>query len=204
MNPLMGPPSPRDTSIGSTFAIVDILFKTGLKWKRLTIFSMNRSLPVIIVLLFLGFAMLSFVIVQDKALNAAFSMGSPLSFPSTATREWHPTRTFIASLCGESGISRSLTALPRSLKPQGSPTPSNFNLVEVRVPVLSKQQASTLPANGILNGSVQKMNFLKRESIDVFTASESSMGSSGGMTDVIIITQFRASLKKSLLPGSVR
>jgi len=33
--------------------------------------------------------------------------------------------------------------------------PSTTRLSLVRVPVLSKQQTSTLPANGILNGSVQ-------------------------------------------------
>lgn len=36
-------------------------------------------------------------------------------------------------------------------------TPSTTRSSPVMVPVLSKQQTSTLPANGILKGSVQKM-----------------------------------------------
>lgn len=39
-------------------------------------------------------------------------------------------------------------------------TPSTTRSSPVMVPVLSKQQTSTLPANGILKGSVQKMAVL--------------------------------------------
>lgn len=55
-----------------------------------------------------------------------------------------------------------------------------------------------MPAIGILKGSVQNTNFLARLSRLVLTAMESSMGSSGGMTLVIIIVQFRKSLKRFL------
>jgi hypothetical protein len=54
----------------------------------------------------------------------------------------------------------------------------------VRVPVLSKQQKEIFPANGIRNGSVQKMPDLVSRKSDVLTASVNSMGSSGGTTDV--------------------
>ena len=60
------------------------------------------------------------------------------------------------------------------------------------------EEGCTLPAMGILKGSVQKTNFLARLSRLVLTAMESSMGSSGGMTLVIIIVQFRKSLKRFL------
>ena len=53
------------------------------------------------------------------------------------------------------------------------------------------------------NGSVQKTLFLAREMSEVLTAMESSMGSSGGMTLVMIITQLRMSLKRSRV-GSCR
>ncbi len=56
----------------------------------------------------------------------------------------------------------------------------------------------TLPANGMRKGSVQKTFFLLRATREALTAIESSMGSSGGMTDVMIMTQLRMSLKRSL------
>jgi hypothetical protein len=46
-------------------------------------------------------------------------------------------------------------------------------------------------------GSVQKTAFLARASREAFTAMDSSMGSSGGMTLVMIIVQFSSSLKRS-------
>ena len=58
--------------------------------------------------------------------------------------------------------------------------------------------ACTLPAIGILKGSVQKTNFLARLRRLVLTAIESSMGSSGGMTLVMIMVQFKNSLKRFL------
>ena len=64
----------------------------------------------------------------------------------------------------------------------------------VIVPVLSKQQTSTRPAYGIRNGSVQKMACLASATSEALTAIDSSMGSSGGTTDVIISTQSSMSL----------
>lgn len=61
----------------------------------------------------------------------------------------------------------------------------------------------TFPARGILKGSVQKTNFLDRASKEELTAMVSSIGSSGGMTEVTIIVQFRKSLKR-LRSGSCR
>ena len=57
---------------------------------------------------------------------------------------------------------------------------------------------STLPARGILKGSVQKTNFLARLRRLVFTAMDNSIGNSGGITLVTIIVQFRKSLKRFL------
>lgn len=54
----------------------------------------------------------------------------------------------------------------------------------------------TFPARGILKGSVQNTNFLDKASREELTAMVSSIGSSGGMTDVTIIVQFRNSLKR--------
>jgi hypothetical protein len=62
------------------------------------------------------------------------------------------------------------------------------------VPVLSKQQVSTFPANGIRKGSVQKMAILWSAMMDWFTAIVSSIGNSGGMTEVMTSEQFRKSL----------
>lgn len=80
------------------------------------------------------------------------------------------------------------------------------------VPVLSKQQTSTRPAKGIRNGSVQKIAILriskvrKRETGDeqyfdratreALTARESSIGSSGGTTDVMMMTQSSNSFER--------
>lgn len=81
------------------------------------------------------------------------------------------------------------------------------------VPVLSKQQTSTRPANGMRNGSVQKMaeialvnttdsgpefrynspNLLRATKL-AFTARLNSIGNSGGTTLVMIKTQSRRSL----------
>ena len=48
-------------------------------------------------------------------------------------------------------------------------------------------------------GSVQKTLFLVSASSEALTAMDSSMGSSGGMTEVMIMMQFRMSLKRSRL-----
>ena len=61
----------------------------------------------------------------------------------------------------------------------------------------------TLPARGIRKGSVQNTNFLARLSRLVLTAMESSIGSSGGMTLVMIMVQFKNSLKR-FLSGSYK
>ena len=65
-------------------------------------------------------------------------------------------------------------------------TPSTIKSSLVSVPVLSKHVISTLPANGMRKGSVQKMPNFASDTRDVFTASASSIGSSGGITDVRI------------------
>jgi hypothetical protein len=46
-------------------------------------------------------------------------------------------------------------------------------------------------------GSVQKTRLRASASSDALTAMDSSMGSSGGMTDVMIMEQLRKSLKRS-------
>lgn len=61
----------------------------------------------------------------------------------------------------------------------------------------------TFPARGILKGSVQKTSFFDRASKEELTAMVSSIGNSGGMTEVTIIVQFRKSLKR-LRSGSCR
>ena len=87
------------------------------------------------------------------------------------------------------------------------------------VPVLSKQQTSTRPANEILKGSVQKIAkeakgrwnrsvevngcekereknepYFERATREALTAIDNSIGSSGGTTEVTIRTQSRRSL----------
>lgn len=85
-------------------------------------------------------------------------------------------------------------------------TPSTTRFSAVIVPVLSKQQTSTRPANGMRNGSVQNIATKKlrhegliaahevlpnfdRATKEAFTANDNSMGSSGGTTLVTISTQ---------------
>lgn len=81
--------------------------------------------------------------------------------------------------------------------------PSTTKLSLVKVPVLSKQHMSILPANGILNGSVQKTKSLLRASKDELTAKESSIGNSGGTTDVRISVHSKNNLYRFLLGFSV-
>lgn len=61
----------------------------------------------------------------------------------------------------------------------------------------------TFPANGIRKGSVQ--NIPRRASAirDVLTAIDSSIGSSGGITDVIIREQLKNSLYLLLVGSSI-
>lgn len=60
----------------------------------------------------------------------------------------------------------------------------------------------TFPANGILNGSVQKMPRRTKAIKDVFTAIDSSIGSSGGITEVRISEQLKKSLYLLLVGSS--
>ena len=60
-----------------------------------------------------------------------------------------------------------------------------------------------MPARGIRKGSVQKTALRASASREALTAMLSSMGSSGGMTEVRIMVQLRNSLKRSL-SGSCR
>lgn len=73
-------------------------------------------------------------------------------------------------------------------------TPRITSSSVVSVPVLSKQQISTFPAAGMRKGSVQKIPNRASAISDVLTASESSMGSSGGTTEVMIRVQLRSNL----------
>ena len=57
----------------------------------------------------------------------------------------------------------------------------------------------TFPARGIRKGSVQKTALRASASREALTAMLSSMGSSGGITEVRIMVQLRNSLKRSLL-----
>jgi hypothetical protein len=60
----------------------------------------------------------------------------------------------------------------------------------------------TFPANGILKGSVQKIPRRANAIRDVLTAIESSIGSSGGITEVIINEQLNKSLYLLLVGSS--
>ena len=89
-------------------------------------------------------------------------------------------------------------------------TSSNTRFSAVIIPILSKQHMSTGPANGILNSSVQniavtvfsclhKQNGKNLPYFDIvtklaLTAKLSSIGSSGGMTLVMMSTQSNNSL----------
>jgi|SRR6267142_5511126 len=90
-------------------------------------------------------------------------------------------------------------------------TPSTIRFSAVIVPVLSKQQTSTRPADGMRNGSVQNIATMKFETQilntthgvlpnfdnatkEAFTARDNSMGNSGGTTLVTINTQSSNSL----------
>lgn len=53
------------------------------------------------------------------------------------------------------------------------------------------EAGQTLPARGMRKGSVQKMPLRTSASRDAFTAMDSTMGSSGGTTAVMIMVQCR-------------
>ena len=72
--------------------------------------------------------------------------------------------------------------------------PSTIRLSLVSVPVLSKQQISTFPQKGIRNGSVQNTANLDNCNREVLTARLSSIGNSGGTTDVRIKVHSKKSL----------
>ena len=92
----------------------------------------------------------------------------------------------------------SLGAFSRVIRAFSSPlvpaTPSTIKLSLVSVPVLSKQQYSTFPANGIRKGSVQNIESFTSCNNDVFTAKDNSIGNSGGTTDVNIKVHSRNNL----------
>ena len=70
-------------------------------------------------------------------------------------------------------------------------------------PVLSKHKTSNLPADAMRKGSVQKTRPLLKAARELVTASDSSMGSSGGTTEVTIMMQCSMSLKR-LRDGSTK
>lgn len=88
-----------------------------------------------------------------------------------------------------------LSTVSSPISPGAPATPFITKLSDVRVPVLSKQQTSTLPARGIRKGSVQKIRDCVRAVRELMTARLSSMGNSGGMTLVRIMMQCSTSLK---------
>ena len=55
------------------------------------------------------------------------------------------------------------------------------------MPVLSKQQMSILPANGILKGSMHTILLDCKKKRLLFIVNESSIGNSAGTTEVMII-----------------
>ena len=146
-------------------------------------------------------------------------MGSPAAAPPTSASEWHDPSASAASgasrerspghvvSTGHAGLGLGLGFI--SSRPAANATseavatPSYRSSSSVSVPVLSKQQTSHRPASTTRNGSVQNTRFFASAMRDVFTAMDSSMGSSGGMTEVRMVTQFRKSLYL-LLVGSAR
>ena len=83
-------------------------------------------------------------------------------------------------------------ASPRSAA--GTTTPATWNSSDVSVPVLSKTQTSTMPPKTTRKGSVQKMPRRASVASEALMARASSIGSSGGTTDVMIIMQCSTSL----------
>mmetsp|Transcript_36688 Transcript_36688/g.90962 ORF Transcript_36688/g.90962 Transcript_36688/m.90962 type:complete len:407 (-) Transcript_36688:1301-2521(-) len=77
-------------------------------------------------------------------------------------------------------------------------TPSTIMLSDVSVPVLSKQHTSTFPAEGMRNGSVQYTPAICKARSEELTAKESSIGNSGGTTEVMTNVQWSSNLCLSL------
>lgn len=96
------------------------------------------------------------------------------------------------------------------LSKQHMSTYRNFQLVNKaiieRIPLACKKLCKvlvlTFPANGILNGSVQKIPRFASAIKEVLTAIDSSIGSSGGITEVIINEQLKKSLYLLLVGSS--
>ncbi len=128
-----------------TVEIEEERFKAEENWKRrkiliFSVFDLEVSLKTI-----------SFwPIFQPTASKVAFSIGSPTISPSSnLTKAWAEPKTWFVISGTSLGFDKWRIESPNPAKP--SKTKSS----PVRVPVLSKQQTSILPANGIRNGSVQ-------------------------------------------------
>ena len=84
---------------------------------------------------------------------------------------------------GNSGSYESISTIPFTMN-------SSF----VKVPVLSKQQISIFPAKGILKGSMHTILFDSKKDKLLLIISESSIGRSAGIIDVIIIIHLSINL----------
>mmetsp|Transcript_16798 Transcript_16798/g.45072 ORF Transcript_16798/g.45072 Transcript_16798/m.45072 type:complete len:613 (+) Transcript_16798:596-2434(+) len=143
----------------------------------------------------LGTADSFWVYFQLTFTSASSSSGSPTTSPFKCTKEWHPARIYAASsepsFTGTSGKPSSLSSAGCAppFFAGGRATPVARMRSVVRVPVLSKQHTSTLPANGMRKGSVQNTACFESATSDALTAMASCMGSSGGTTEVTIMMQ---------------
>jgi hypothetical protein len=88
-----------------------------------------------------------------------FSKGSPTRFPSVLANVWHPPIIVAQILSTEKILSVCITLYFSFYVVPTAVMPLIIKSVWVNVPVLSKQQIFIFPANGILNGSVQKICF---------------------------------------------
>lgn len=143
-------------------AITDIRFSALRKWKRWEI-CQRPARPLF------GTTVSVRVTVQSNADKVAFSKGSPMISPSRFAKAWQVRSTCLTgeetSICdngtGSSELRREtsnwvkLVRVKRETYSCIPATPSTTKSSLVSVPVLSKQQISTLPAKGIRNGSVQ-------------------------------------------------
>lgn len=108
---------------------------------------------------------------QSNASSVVFSIGSPTTVPSSSrTRACAAAKQRVVSLAvsftstslrlsdvleERSSITVARTTITITYSTPATPSRTRFSAV--MVPVLSKQHTSTRPANGILNGSVQKI-----------------------------------------------
>mmetsp|Transcript_992 Transcript_992/g.2630 ORF Transcript_992/g.2630 Transcript_992/m.2630 type:complete len:387 (-) Transcript_992:1284-2444(-) len=162
---------------------------------------------------------LSFANVQPTAASVARSIGSPSGCPCALMTPWQPARQAAASMSRklgrtsvgtttDSGSSRTspfatFVASPLSTMAAAGvaalvQTPSTIMLSDVSVPVLSKQHTSTFPAEGMRNGSVQYTPAICKARSEELTAKESSIGNSGGTTEVMTNVQWSSNLCLSL------